>query len=267
MNGRKLVLAVAVAAMLTGCGTSSPAPAASTSSTSAPATTPAAVVATTPATAADARLLIDALATGSSATMQSAVSSVSGPVMMSYITLQVIEDAAAEGSGQPYPAESVTAIGGGYQLCVPQGQCDSVTGFQTDAAGRITGMDVDGEPVAARLATGPSDHANGLVLTDVTSYVYTNIGRVGVAFHVRNESNSGVSTDGFLPLLVTPDGTRLQPDLSQSTPNSDAGPLGAGQTEALLVVFDTRTFTGTFILLDNAGDQDLVSSRLVKFAS
>lgn len=266
MKALTTALSAAAVLALAACGASSP-PAAP--ATTPPATTPAAAHAPAPSPQAsqDARLLVGDIATSSSSGTMAALSVVAGPVMTAYVTLQAIEAEASEAAGQPYPAESVTAIGGGYQLCLPQGQCDSFTAFQTDAAGRVTGADVDGQPIAARLATGPSDHANGLVLTDVTSYLSTSVGKVAVVFHVRNESNSGVTTDGFLPLFVTSDGNRLQPDLSESSPNSDAGSLGAGQTEALVVVFDTRSFTGTFILQNNGAYQDLVTSRLSKPAS
>ena len=225
MKAVTTALSAAAVLALAACGTSSPPASPATTPATTSATTPSAALASSspPQASQDARLLVGDVATSTSAGRCQRSAWLPGNVMTAYVTLQAIEAEAAEGAGQPYASESVTAIGGGYQLCLPQGGCDSFTGFQFDAAGRVTGADVDGQPIAARLATGPSDHANGLVLTDVTSYLSTSVGKVAIVFHVRNESNSGVTTDGFLPLFVTSDGTRLQPDLSDSSPNSDAG--------------------------------------------
>ena len=158
---------------------------------------------------------MDALASNNSATMRTARKLVAGPVMTHGVSLQAIQDEAAEASGQAGAAGSLTATGGNsYQICYPQGQgCQSFTAFRADSAGRITGMDVDGQPVAARLATGPADSGNGLVLTDVTSYLFTSLEKVGVAFRVRNTGNNGVSTLGFQLVFVTsPGDARLSPD-------------------------------------------------------
>lgn len=124
-------------------------------------------------------------------------------------------------------------------------------------------MDVDGQRIEGRLAAGPSDTGNGLVLTDVTSYLYTSSGQVGVAYRVRNTGNSGVSSMGFLPVFVTSGGAQLQPDLSASVMQETAA-LPPGQSRTEVAVFDTRVVTGTFILQSNGGYQALVSSRLVK---
>jgi hypothetical protein len=64
-------------------------------------------------------------------------------------------------------------------------------------------MNVDGQPVSARLAWGSPAHSSGLVLTDVGSYLGTSTGQVGVIFRVRNVSNHDVTTGSppFLPVL------------------------------------------------------------------
>lgn len=260
-----MVTAVLTAAVA-GCGggTSAPSPQATVTVTARPAASSAA----SSQAHANARLLVDALASGTSASMQSARKLVAGPVMIHYIRFQVVDAEAAEESGQPGVPGSVSLTGGRYQICYSRGQgCQSFTAVRADAAGRITGMDVDGQPIAARLATGPSDSGNGLVLTDVNSYLFTSTGQVGVAFQVRNVSNHGVSTVGFQQVFVTSPGhARLSPDLSSSSVNSSQ-PLRPGESAAVVAVFDTRTFTGTLILQSNGGYQVLVSSRLSKPAT
>ncbi len=256
----KYAAPAAIAALaLAGCGTSAPAPHATVTVTAHAAASGSAAPSQASSEAhANARLIVSALASGTSASMLSARKLVAGTVMTHYISLQAIQTEAAEASGQPQPAESVTATGGGrYQLCYPQGGgCQSFSAFRADATGRITGMDVDGQPVAARLATGPSDSGNGLALTDVTSY------QVGIAFRVRNTGNNGVSTLGFQPVFVTsPGDARLSLDYSAST---IPGALKTGESATVVAVFDTRTFTGTLTLQSNGGYQALVSSRLTK---
>jgi hypothetical protein len=227
---KALTAALAAAAVLTSAAAcaSSPAPASTPTRTPTPAPTSAPAVAATGAASSHARLLVDALASGTSASALSASSLVAGPVMTHYISFQATYAEAAEAAGQPERPSSVTVTGANsYQLCYPQSTCQSFTAFQSDAAGRIVGMQVDGQPVAGRIAAGRNDRGNGLVLTDVTSYLFTSTGQVGVAFRVRNNGNSGVSTDGFLPVFVTSGGARLSPDLSSSVMRS-TDPLGPG---------------------------------------
>jgi hypothetical protein len=265
---KRISTIAALAAALAGCSASAPTPQATVTVKATAAASGSAVPSPQASSQAhaNARLLVDALASSTSASIQSAHKLVAGPVMTRYIRFQVIYAEAWEESGQPGVPASVTATGAdSYQMCYPQGQgCQSLTAFRSDAAGRITGMDVDGQPIAARLATGPSDSGNGLVLTDVGSYLFTSTGQVGVAFRVRNTGNQGVSTAGFQTVFVTSTGhARLSPDLSASSVNSTQA-LRPGESAAVAAVFDTRIFTGTFILQSNGGYQVLVSSRLRK---
>lgn len=273
MNHVRMTPLAAMAALLAaaGCGPSSPAPQATVTVT-APAAASGTAAPTQPSSAAhaNARLLTSALASGSSASLLSARKLVAGPVMTYYIRLQALDAEAADASGQPEAAGSVSAIGGGgYQICYPQGQgCQPFTAFQADSAGRITGMDVDGQPVAARLATGPSDSRNGIAITDVASYLFTRLGQVGVIFRVRNISNYEITAFNppFLPVFVTsPGGTQLNYDDSAST---IPGPLQPGESAAVVAVFDTRTITGTFSLrTNNQLETTLVSSQVRKPAA
>jgi hypothetical protein len=211
--------------------------------------------------------VVSALASGSPASIRSARDSVAGPVMTPYIRMQALLSEAAAASGQPEDVCSVTAIsGGGYQICYPQGQgCQSFSAFRSDATGRITGMDVDGQPVSARLAVGPSDSEHGLVLTAVASYLGTSTGHVDVIFRVRNVSNHDISTGSppFLPVFVTsPGGAQFNyDDFDSAIP----GPLRPGESAAVVAAFHTRSFTGTISLRTNNGfEAILVSSRLRK---
>jgi hypothetical protein len=271
---RKIMMIAAVALPAAGCGNSAPSPQATVTVTATAAASGAATASPSRQTAAlaraNARLLVDALANGSSGSIASARKSVAGPVMTRYIGFQVVDAQAWEESGQPSTSASVTATGGGsYQICWPQGQgCQSFSAFQSDAAGRITGMDVGSQPVATRLAAGHPDRGNGLMLTDVASYRFTfPAGQVGISFRVRNTGNLGVSTNGFQVVFVTSrGGTRLSPDLGASSMNSTQ-PLRPGESASFSVAFDTRIFTGTFIVQSNGGYQELVGSRLRKVAT
>ena len=125
---RRTALA-AMAALLAaaGCSTSAPSPQATVTVTATPTASSPSPQASSSASA-NARLLVSALASGTSASMLAARSSVAGPVMTHYIRLQALESEAIEASGQQEDVTSVTAIGGGYQLCYPQGQgCQSFT--------------------------------------------------------------------------------------------------------------------------------------------
>jgi hypothetical protein len=270
-NMKKIIFIAAISiAAAAGCSTASaPNPQATVTVTAPPAAASSASPQASSQANANARLLVSALASGNSESVQSARKLVAGPVMTHYIRFQVINAEAWEQSGQGNASASVTATSGGsYQMCYPQGGgCQAFTAFQSDSAGRITGMSVDGQPVADRLATGPSDRGNGLVLTDVGSYLFTSTGQVGVAFRVRNTGNQGVSTGGFQIVFVTsPGNARLSPDLSASSMSSTQA-LAPGQSASVAAVFDTRKFTGTFIVQSNGGYQTLVSSRLRKPAS
>lgn len=213
----------------------------------------------------DEKLLVDALANGNSASIQSAARFVTGPVMASYIRFQATEAEARESSGIADTAGKVTPKGkGSYRTCYPQASspCETFTAFQSGAGGRVRGMSVDGQPVAPRIAAGPPDRGRGIVITDVTSYRYsTPPVQVGVTFLVRNVSNHGLSVSDppFLPALAKPDGTVLRYDFQDSVMPETLQP---GEGAAVTVIFDTGTVTGTFILRSNGAEVPLVSSRL-----
>src|SRR6478752_3394817 len=112
---RRTVLATMAALLAAaGCSTSAPSPQATVTVTATLTASPQA----SSLASANARLLVSALASGTSASMLAARSSVAGPVMTHYIRLQALQAEAAAASGQPEDVGSVTAIsGGGYQSC------------------------------------------------------------------------------------------------------------------------------------------------------
>jgi hypothetical protein len=107
----------------------------------------------------------DAVAGNSASALSSLGGSVSGAVMDAYIRHEALLDEAYAAKGQqPYPAESVTQIPGGYQMCVSS-NCESFTRFRFDASGRITDFFTHGEMTSKRLAVGASGTGSGLEIS------------------------------------------------------------------------------------------------------
>ena len=266
---KPLILAAPVAALLAaGCASSgTPAPQATVTVTAPPAaaSSPAArSAANSAAVHANARALVDALASGSSDQMRQAAKAVSGTVMRNYVKLQDIADEAGEATGQPSTAEQVTVAGpGSFQLCYPQdsgGGCQTFSNFLSGKSGRITGMSVDGVPVKGRLAIAPDASGGGVSITDVASYRSTDSGNIYVSFRLKNISSHDVAADGFTLTYVTSAGSRLQADYQASTTNiSDQ--LPEGQSVAIAVAFDTRDVAGTFTVT-SVFSNSLVSADL-----
>jgi len=266
---RRTALA-AMAALLaaTGCSTSAPSPRATVTVTATPAASSPAPSpqASSSLARANARLIVGALASGTSASISSVRNSVAGPMMTHYLRLQALEAEALDAAGTPEDAGSVTRIAGGYQNCYSGGQgCQSFTAFRSDAAGHITDLDVGGQPISARLAWGPAARGAGLVLTDVGSYLSTATGTVSIVFKVRSTGNQDVRTGSppFLPVFVTsPGGAQLDYDDFNSV---IPGPLQPGESAAVAAVFHTRVIAGQLSLRTNNGyERILVASTLRK---
>jgi hypothetical protein len=261
---------LAGAAVIAGCGGTAVHHAAPTPAHSTAATAPAPTATHAPASAsasANAQLFAYGLASDTVASVSSLRSSVAGPVMSHYLTYQSIRSEAAAAAGQPYPPGTVTRIPGGFQICADSssgGVCQSLTGFRSDATGRITDLAVDGQLISARLAIGPNTSGSGLTLTGVTSYLNTTTGVVFIACTVRNISGQTVGSFSppFLPVFVIPDGTQLNYDTTYSVL---PGPLRPGESSPVIVEFDTRVITGHFSLRANdQTGQILVASTLRK---
>jgi hypothetical protein len=97
----------------------------------------------------------------------------------------------------------VTPIAGGYKLCPPDtgngSGCVSVTQFTTNQAGQVTGVSVNGEPVAGRIATAPAATSDGLTISGVVAYRLTGTpDKVAVAFKLTGNGYRPVNTSPAL---------------------------------------------------------------------
>jgi len=191
----------------------------------------------------------------------SLASSVAGVEMSRYVR-QVLKSKAYAASGTPGPSASVTQIPGGFQLCWPGVACQAVTGFRSNASGRITDFLVNDQPVSSRFAIGADGAASGLAISSVSAYLSNLSGITGVIFSVRNVSDGmiGDASPAFLPVFVTPDGTLFNCDLTKSIL---PGPLQPGESDPAIAIFDTSATTGRFSLRANTQlEQVLVSTTL-----
>jgi hypothetical protein len=223
--------------------------------------TPASVAAT------NAKLITDAIASGSASMMSSVGSSAAGPVMEAYIQFQALQDEASAAQGFSNQSDSVTQIPGGYQLCEPEGSsnlCTSFTGFRSDTSGRITDFQSDGQLISSRIAAGSDSAGSGLAISNVTSFLFGGTGTLYVTFDARDLSWHPVNTDPpFISLFITSSGSRFSYDVSQSTiPTS----LEPGQSAAVILVFHANVNTGQLSLTENdsAPDNLIVSTTLHK---
>jgi hypothetical protein len=261
----RVITAVLIAGVLgfaiAGCGHT-----VGTTSQSAPAATHKAspAISSPKATPADTaalneRAFADGLASANSLIPNSVIA---GPVMRAYQASQYEIVATAAASGNPPGAETVTPISDGYQLCSAGNgsgqQCDELTQFVTDAAGRITGVSVNGVPVGGRLATGPASHMAGLVVSGVVAYLSLDLGdKAVVAFEVRDLSYKPInSSPACLATLATSAGTYSADSFHSALPST----LTPGETAYGYAFFDTTQITGTFSLHSNDGYNLLLAS-------
>jgi hypothetical protein len=187
--------------------------------------------------AANERAFADALATPAN-TVPAQI--VAGPVVTAYIGLEAGLGAGYAAAG-PYAAESVAQILGGYQTCEPNGgQCSSSTGFTTKAAGQITGVSVNGQPVAGRVASGTD---SSLEVSDVFAYRLTeSADTVAVTSRIQDDSYAPINTSpAVLASLITPDCT-VQYNAEESELPVSLSPRASVYGFA---VFATKDVTGT----------------------
>ncbi len=249
----KLILTRAAAAaliVLAGCGVQ-------TTSAASPSTAPApsSHAATTPNGAslarADERLFAQKLANHDEAAL---LSTVAGSVMRNYLREQTVLDAAEAEAGSAPASNTVSTIPGGYRLCWTDSsgntQCNSFTGFRTNASGRITDAAVDGQLISSRLGAGTSSRGSQLAITSVNSYLPTTVGKVVITFQVRDISSrpAGNGSPAFLAAFDTEGGSRFSEDDTYSALPSTLQP---GESVAAYAVFDTRAITGQFSLRTN----------------
>jgi hypothetical protein len=97
--------------------------------------------------------------------------------------------------------------GHGYQVTTPNGtganQGTTFKAFRHDATGRVTGMDVNGKPVAGHIAVGP-DVSSRLQITGAVADKPAEFGELGVVFNVKN--TGGLLTNGTFLVYFTPTG-------------------------------------------------------------
>jgi hypothetical protein len=262
--------AFALAFATVGCGhasgttshTAHPATHESVSTASSPASSPAAT--TSSNSAVNERLFADALASTNPLIPNSVIS---GPVMRAYRLVEYEIGAAKAATGNPFNAETVTPIPGGYQLCLPDtgngAQCGDITQFVTNPAGQITGVSVGGVPVEGRIATGSPSQMAGLMVSGVVAYVSLQGGsKVYVAFKVKDVSYKPInSSPACIATFSTSAGTYSADDFKSALPST----LAPGETVYGLAIFNTTKATGTFTLHSNDGyNLLLASSKLHK---
>lgn len=174
---------------------------------------------------------------------------VAGPVMSAYILYQHESTAADVAAGNTGPAEIMSTIPGGYRLC--GGDCHDFTAFTTNAAGQITGLSVNGEPVAGRIATGTSSSMQGLDVSGVVAYRRTGAQAVTIVFKARDVSYGPYSGFGLPAVLATFTTSRgkISADSDSSLPLS----LSPGDTVYGAADFLFTDIPGTLELTSNDG--------------
>ena len=185
---------------------------------------------------------------------------VSGPVMAAYITFdQELKAAEAASGTASYPPSTLSGSTGSYQLCSPVGGgCYTYNAFTTNAAGQITGMSVNGHPIAGRIATGTSSTGQ-LRLSSVVAYPLTPE-FVGVCFKLTDSSYQSSGHPPVLPAFRTRTGQfAANSQYTQLLPSA----LSPGLTAYGCAVFDTTAVIGMLSL--NTNDQaqmPITSSKL-----
>jgi hypothetical protein len=261
----KAAVIATCAVLAAGCGSAAaPHPAAEHKPTT-PATDPAATPSPTvdDTASANEQAFVNWLASSSSDTSP-VVGAISGPVMGNYVKFEELFDQAYAADGQPLSPETMTTIPGGYQLCATSDgstSCDSFTGWQTNAQGRITDLDVDGQLIAPRLAAGRPNGGSQLAISDVLSYRPGGSDEVVVVYKVRNVSGQafGDGNPAWLAVLDTSGGEFQEDENNSVVPDN----LQPGESAVELVAFATQTVTGEFSLRTNNGyNAELATSAL-----
>lgn len=254
------VVAGVLAATLAGCSSAdhSAKPAVTVTVTTRAPSSPSAPPSRTQATVNE-REFADALA-ASTATIPSQIGA--GPVMRAYLSFEQAFSAAAAATGNPGSAATVSSIPGGYQLCYSNGSgCQDFTAFTTNNAGAITGVSVNGQPVAGRIATGADSAMQGLVVSDAIAYRLTGAqNMIAVTFKVHDVSYRPINNDpAVLGTFDTPAG-QLSVDVANSALPASLSP---GETVYGYATFDTTQVTGTFRLRSNDGYDLLLASTVI----
>lgn len=245
-----LPLAAALIIVLTACGEGrTPRPAATVTVTASPHTTLASsAAAKSVPTATNERLFADGMSAAIPAIPAWAIS---GALMRAYARFEHAEGGAFAAVGQPGSGTSVTQISDGFKQCGTDSSggsnCVTFTQLATNHAGRLTGVSVNGQPVAGRIATAPSATSGGLTISGVVAYRLTEVhNEVDVAFKLADTSYRPVNTS---PALIASLGG------ASDDMNGDALPatLAPGDTLYAMAAFDITQVTGLFCLQPNDG--------------
>lgn len=246
-----LTSAAALAIALAGCASDhAPRPAVTVTVTATPrATSTASAAASSPASAtANERMLVDAL---TATIVVIPARAVAGPLMRAYARFQHASSSAWGAVGQPDQTGKVTQITGGFKMCWPAtansaASCQKFTQFTTNQAGQVTGMSVDGEPVAGRIATALAATSDGLTISGVVAYRLTGADVVEVAFKLADNS--------YRPRNTSPSLLASLNGASDAT-SQDALPayLTPGDNLYAAAGFDITQVTGLFCLQPNDG--------------
>lgn len=245
LEGTTLLFAAALTLTLAGCGAShTPRPVPTVTVTITAKSTTAARPASSSASAStNERLFVDGLS-ASIPVIPAQV--VAGSVMRAYVQFEHAFGAAWAAVGQPNSAAGVTEIAGGFKLCYTTA-CEAFTQFTTNHDGQITGLLVNGQAVAGRIATAPSAASHGLTISGVVSYRLTDAeNQVAVVFKLTDNNYRPVNTS---PALLASLGG------ASDTTGQDALPatLASGDTLYAGAVFDVTQPTGMFCLQPNDG--------------
>jgi hypothetical protein len=125
--------------------------------------------------------------------------------------------------------------------------CDTFTQFTTNHAGQITGVSVNGQPVAGRIATAPAATSDGLTISGVVAYQLTDAqNQVAVAFKLTDTSYRPVNTSPALLASLSGASDEMGREALPAT-------LAPRDTLYAVAEFGINQITGLFCLQPNDG--------------
>jgi len=176
---------------------------------------------------------------------------VSGPVMHAYIRFEHDYGSADGDVGQPDASGTLFPVPGGFKVCSTgsdaSSACSIFTQIRYNRRGQITGLSVDGKPVAGRIATAPSATSGGLTISDVASYALSSAQDVVVVtFKLTDSSYRPVNTSPALLASLSGASDDTGKDALPAT-------LEPGDSLYGAAAFDVSGITGLFCLQPNDG--------------
>lgn len=176
---------------------------------------------------------------------------VAGAVMRAYAQFETANGSAWGAAGHPEPSQNVAQISGGFKLCWPDSGngsgCDTFTQFTANHAGQVTGVSVNGQPIAGRIATAPAAASGGLRISDVVAYQPADAqNMVAIAFKLTDISYRPAYTNPSLLASLNGASDDVSKDALPAT-------IAPGDTLYAEAVFDINQITGQFCLQPNGG--------------